>query len=324
MNGSMAVGLAILGAALALSAFFSGAETGFYRATRLRLVLDARGGDWIAAGLLWLANHPALFVATVLIGNNLANYGISLAVVLITRGVAVEGTAWIELASTLIMTPLVFIYGEQLPKSLFFRAPNQLMRLAGPFALAAAILFLPFSIPLWLFSRGIEWAMGESPELVRSTLARKELRQVLVESQSAGILEPVQRKTAESLIAQAGAGVRGAGIPVGRAITARESMSKAEVLRLARRHDVPALPLVDPDSGRWIGYVRVIDLALSPSSTIDTVRPLPVIGVRETFIAALMALHASGEMLAVVVDEFGRPLELLSDDAAIERLVDRE
>ena len=39
----IACGLGLVG--LLLSALFSGAETGFYRATRLRLVLDAMGGD---------------------------------------------------------------------------------------------------------------------------------------------------------------------------------------------------------------------------------------------------------------------------------------
>ncbi len=45
------------------SAFFSGSETGFYQVTRVRLVLDARGGDPVAKGLLWLTNNPSLFVA---------------------------------------------------------------------------------------------------------------------------------------------------------------------------------------------------------------------------------------------------------------------
>ena len=75
-----AVGLASVG--LLLSAFFSGSETGFYRATRLRLVLDALGGDRIARALVWLGNRPMLFVATILVGNNLANYLTSLAVVI--------------------------------------------------------------------------------------------------------------------------------------------------------------------------------------------------------------------------------------------------
>ena len=54
---------------LALSAFFSGSETGFYRVTRVRLVMDAKSGRWLSRMLLWLANHSTVVVATVLIGN---------------------------------------------------------------------------------------------------------------------------------------------------------------------------------------------------------------------------------------------------------------
>ena len=83
--------LAIIGAfalfllGLRLSAFFSGAETGFYRVSFLRLSIDAHAGDRIAKRILWFAQHPSYFVATTLIGNNIANYlttsAISLAIV---------------------------------------------------------------------------------------------------------------------------------------------------------------------------------------------------------------------------------------------------
>jgi Mg2+/Co2+ transporter CorB len=68
-----------------LSAFFSGSETGFYRVARVRLVLDGMGGDTLSRFLLFLTNHPALFVATTLIGNNIANYLVSLAVVIFAQ-----------------------------------------------------------------------------------------------------------------------------------------------------------------------------------------------------------------------------------------------
>ena len=64
----------LLGGGLILSALFSGSEIGFYRIPRVRLRLDALEGDFIARGLLWLTNYPTLFVATTLIGNNIANY----------------------------------------------------------------------------------------------------------------------------------------------------------------------------------------------------------------------------------------------------------
>ena len=76
------VGLLLFVIGVGLSAFFSGSETGFYRATRVRLTMDAMSGDVIARGLIWLTNNPAVFVATTLIGNNLANYLTSLGIVL--------------------------------------------------------------------------------------------------------------------------------------------------------------------------------------------------------------------------------------------------
>ncbi len=125
----MALGLGICG--LLLSAFFSGVETGFYRATRLRLVLDGMAGDRIARGLLFLANHSALFVATALVGNSVANYLISLATVIAMGRVFPRVPEGAEIIASIVLAPIVLIYGELLPKNLFLQAPNRLLRRGG-------------------------------------------------------------------------------------------------------------------------------------------------------------------------------------------------
>ena len=50
------VGIILLVIGIGLSAFFSGSETGFYRASRLRIVMDAMQGDKVSKRLLFL--HP--------------------------------------------------------------------------------------------------------------------------------------------------------------------------------------------------------------------------------------------------------------------------
>ena len=166
-----ALGLAAVG--LFLSAFFSGSETGFYRVTRMRLVLDALGGDLIARGLLWLTNHPSLFVATTLVGNNLANYATSLAIVMGTRSIVYgqehgHGHA-AELIAPLVLAPLLFVYGELLPKNLFLHAPNRLLRKGGPLFLLFVPLFFPISALLWglnrMLARIVAARKGASPRL---------------------------------------------------------------------------------------------------------------------------------------------------------------
>ena len=64
--------LALLLLGIFLSGFFSGSETGFYRASRVRIVIASLDGDRMSKALVKLINNPALFVATTLIGNNVA------------------------------------------------------------------------------------------------------------------------------------------------------------------------------------------------------------------------------------------------------------
>ena len=112
--------LLLLFVGLLLSAYFSGTETGLYRVSRVRLLLDALGGDWIARGLLWLTNNPTLFIATTLIGNNTANCLVSLGIVLATERIFGFESAMSQLIGPVICALIIFVYGELLPKSLYY------------------------------------------------------------------------------------------------------------------------------------------------------------------------------------------------------------
>ncbi|WP_372899678.1 CNNM domain-containing protein, partial [Stieleria sp.] len=183
---------------LMLSAFFSGSETGLYRVSRTRLVLDGLSGSWAARGIVWLLNHPAIFVATTLVGNNLANYLTSLAVVMAVA-VWFHSSETAELLGPMLMTPVVFVFGESLPKYLFFHAPHRLLTAARPFLLAAAVLFAPVSLLLGLLGRGLQQLTGQTPFRVRLAMARGELDQVLRDGHEAGILAAGQRSLAQRL-----------------------------------------------------------------------------------------------------------------------------
>ena len=84
----------------------------------------------------------ALFVATALVGNNLANYLTTLAIVLAAQVLAHGPGHLAELIAPIVLAPLVFVYGELLPKSLFLRAPNRLLRRGAPLFLFFTLLFL--------------------------------------------------------------------------------------------------------------------------------------------------------------------------------------
>ena len=296
--------IALFSLGLFLSAFFSGCETGFYRVTRIRLVLDARGGDRTARMLLWFTNNPALFVATALIGNNLANYLTSLGIVLgaaylpLSAGVA-------EIAAPILLSPLVFVYGELLPKNVFFKAPNRLLRRGGPLFLACAFVFAPISALLWALGWVLQRVIGETPLQVQLTLARAELQQVLVEGQDAGILKPAQRRLAQSLFLVASRKVADVSVPITKSHLAQLGDDKKTVLQTAERRDLSIFPVRGDDSLDLVGYVRAVDLLLDDAPTIETVRPLPEVASHEPLIAALIQLQSAKADVARVVGPDG-------------------
>lgn len=308
------LGLLLFVVGIFLSAFFSGSETGLYRASRVRLVLDALGGDKISRGILWLINNPSLFVATTLIGNNLANYLCSLAIVLGIGSVFQGEMASIaELVAPVALSPIIFVYGELLPKNLFFYAPNRLLRLGGPMFLFFFVIFMPGAILLWLLGRVLEWLVGESPDQVRLLLAREELRDVLEEGHEAGILLPAQRMLAHNLFTYAGKRVTNIATPIARVGAVREGMQRSDILRLAKRHKVSVVPVQKKTGRDLIGYVRVVDVYLddSPTLSLSLVRPLMRIGDQEVLAAAMIKLQSAKENVAQVVDSEGLPVGLL-------------
>ncbi len=304
---------------LFLSAFFSGSETGFYRVTRIRLLLDALEGDKIAKGLWWLVNRPALFVATSLVGNNVANYLTSLAIVIGIH--AVSNSPFWEFVAPIALSPIIFVYGELIPKNLFYKAPYRLLRRGGPMFLACGALFAPFSAVLWGFSKLLELIMGESHQQVQLRLARRELQSALDEGREAGVLLPAQRQLAQGLFSAAGQSVMDFALPPQRMARARLGMAKDDVLRLARRQRSPVLPVEDATrEHKLVGYLRVAEIKLGPDTVLEQVRPLPSIRANEQHFNALMKLHASGESMAKVVDEKDQVVGLLLAQRLIEPL----
>jgi putative hemolysin len=306
------VALGLGTSSLFLSAFFSGSETGFYRATRLRLVLDAMAGGRIARGLLFLVNHPALFVGTALVGNSVANYLISLATVIAMSQVFPQIPEAAEIIASIVLAPIVLIYGELLPKNLFLQAPNRLLRRGGVLFLFFVVLFLPLAGLLWLLGRLLGRVTRSSPEPIRLVLAQRELRQILAEGHEAGILHPAQQSLAHGILAVARKPVRQFLTAPGQMVQVRADLGKQAVLRLAQRNHTAVIPVTADATGRLLGYVRVVDLRLQEGDELAPIRPLPEVRDDSPHLDALMRLESSGDSLARVVNGRGETVGIVT------------
>ncbi len=317
----MITALLLLLVGIGLSAFFSGSETGFYRVTRVRLVIDALQGDWISKWLLRLSNNPAYFVATTLVGNNLANYLTSLAVVLLTKEFVQADSVATELAATILFSPLVFIYGELLPKYLFYKAPNRLLRAGGLPFLFFCIVFAPISAVLWALGRILQSLLGETPLQVRLTLARAELQDVLEEGHEVGILRPAQRRLAQNLFAVAGQSVTKRCRPISKIQPVPRTATRADLLQRADRLGATLLIVQGESREDLVGYYRVVDLHLADGNIEQHLRPLIWLTRTTTLLDAIGRLRSEDEEVAQIQDSNGRAVSLLFASDLVESLV---
>jgi CBS domain containing-hemolysin-like protein len=93
----------------------------------------------------------------------------------------------------------------------------------------------------------------------------------------------------------------------------REGSGREEILRLARRHRLPALPVESAGPTReLIGYVRVLDLYLDGSTDRPPIRPLVEVPVNDSYLSALMRLETSNESLGRVANLQGQTLGFLT------------
>lgn len=293
-----AIALFLIG--LMLSAFFSGSETGLYRVSRTRLVLDALSGSRWARGIIWLLNRPELFVATALVGNNLANYVTSLSIVM-AAGILFGSSSAAELASTVLMTPVVFVLGELLPKYWFFQAPNLLVTRTRPFFLAATLLLSPISLLLGFLGRLLQKFTGQTPFQLRLAMARNELDQILRDGHEAGILGSGQRAVAQKLFEIGNQRAISFGVPVQRLATVSQPVDIDEARHQSRRRNHPIVLV--RNNRKIIGALWYADLCVR--NPIVKIKPVIRARVTDRHLRVLLRLYDAGSDVAVLQDEKG-------------------
>ncbi|HSG70882.1 MAG TPA: CNNM domain-containing protein [Planctomycetaceae bacterium] len=304
---------------LRLSAFFSGVETGFYRISFLRLNIDSQAGDRVAKRLLWFLQNPSYFVATCLVGNNFANYITTLAIGLLV-GSRFEGdSGWEEVIATLLVSPVVFICGELLPKNLYFRAPMRFLRKDAKYFRGFYLLFLPISFPLIGIAKLFERFAQNSERQGGLALERNRLAQLLSQGHREGILMDVQNRMVTGLMRLGQERITAGMTPAARIIGVEEGATRDEILASARTYGAAYVVIRrkdQPDS--WFAYARTIDVLLSTGP--PPTREMPQFAPGHNRLEAMLALREQDARIGAVVEE-GKVLGVVYEQGLIEALV---
>src|SRR6056297_2713115 len=178
-------------ALLVLSAFFSGSETALTAASRGKLRSRADKGDRSAERALIITEDNERLIGSVLLGNNLVNIlAASLATAMFTRLFGESGVA----LATLVMTLLVLIFAEVLPKTYAITNAEAAAARVAPIIGVAVNAFSPIVAAVRWLVRGVLRVFGVKTDPDSHILAvREEIAGALYLGHSEGVVEKEDR-----------------------------------------------------------------------------------------------------------------------------------
>ncbi len=169
--------IAVLLAALLLTALCSGSETAFSAASRISAGAGKREGRRRAGTVLRLLESPELFLTTTLVGTNVGTVLASAIAIVLMRPV---GETWTEPVTVGFMTIFILIFAEFIPKQLFFQRRDTIIYPLAPIVMILRGAFFPL---IFLTSTLARLIVGRKREL-RFIESREEVRSFLVSSGS--------------------------------------------------------------------------------------------------------------------------------------------
>ncbi len=323
--------LPVILVSILFSAFFSGSEIAFISSNKLRIEIDKKQKKFFAGIVSIFTKHPSRFIATMLVGNNIALviYGIAFAGLLekpIEELLGTDSHVVVLIVQTLISTLIILLTAEFLPKTLFRLNPNNLLRLLSiPILIFYVILF-----PVTILSIGI--SNFTMRHLLRVPPDTKDLQPVFSKvdlNHFLTTLQPEKESSREALedlrifknaLEFSHLKVRDCMIPRPDMIALEADTPVNELRKKFIETGLSRILIYVDHIDNVTGYVNSKDLFKRP----DRIRAqlIPVQFVPETLPVnkLLTSFIKEGKGIAVVVDEFGGTSGVITTEDIIEEI----
>lgn len=307
--------LALVG--LGLSSLFSGIETGAYTINRVRLAVRAGRGERAALRLRDELAAPGRMLATILIGNNIANYlgSFGLAKMLDQSGMGPVGQV---VTSVLVLVPVLFIFGETLPKDLFRTFTDTWTYLwSGYLLFWRRMLTAVGLVPLaeWI-GHFVARAAGGSTQTPLS--ARSRISLLFREGAGAGVLSERQATLVDRALALRDRTVESEMTPWRRVLWLPESSRRPAAELIPQHRPFSRLPVVDR-GGRVVGVVATLDALCEPTRTVpQLMTPPTMLRPSMPVLEAIRTLRHARTKIGIVIDGVGRPLGITTISDLVE------
>lgn len=294
-----------------LSGLFSGAETGMYRLSRLRLRLgiERKRLSFIILGRC-LHDSSGLLLS-MLIGTNLTNYlatsfvtYIFFTYIFLGKTVAEHNA---ELFATLLTAPTLFVFSELIPKNIFFYRSDFLMPYLSPVLYSLhKILCWCGVIPVLRFISGFFVRMagvGASPKSVITSAQRHKVEAILQDTHEEGILSSVQTDIINRLVSISNICIRTVMIPINNVQMIDVNSNNSALLDKLKKSAFTRLLVTEDRLGNIIGFINIYEALSSSEQFTDLrkfIKPIRRLDAATTVTDAINIIQSEQQKIVLV------------------------
>jgi len=318
---------------LVASAFSSGMEIAFITSNKLKIELDRKQGVFAADIIAHFVRHPKMFIATMLVGNNIALviYGLYMGEAIVhlfevntPAFAAALGEYGMLITQTLLSTVIVLVFGEFIPKAIFSINPNRWLNL---FAIPVLIWY----VVLWIFASFITLISDlflrifvrtkSSNEVVE--FGRIDLDHYL--SEATGNIDRTKAIDHEIQIFQnaldfSKVKVRDCFVPRNEIVGIEITQSVEELKKLFIETRLSKILVYRENIDHIIGYVHSFELFKKPEMIQHILRPVEIVPEPMPANEILETFIKNKKSIAVVVDEYGGTAGIVTMEDIVEEI----
>jgi CBS domain containing-hemolysin-like protein len=317
--------------AMLFSAFFSGMEIAFVSANRLRIEIDRKQKKAFSPLVSFFNKHPSRFIATMLVGNNIALviYGIAFAMLLedpIRNMLGSNSDAATLLVQTLISTLIILLTAEFLPKTLFRLNPNNSLRiLSVPILVFYAILYPVSILTIGISNFTMKYIFRvrpdtENAEPVFGKVDLDHFLTTLPPEQSNLGEETGDLKIFQNALEFSGLKVRDCMIPRTDVIALEVDAPLEDLSGKFIETGLSRILIYSDTIDNVIGYVNSKDLFRNPQHIKSHLKSIRIVPETLSVNKLLTSFIKEGQSIALVVDEFGGTSGIITTEDIIEEI----
>ena len=323
MDSGDAIQLGTIIVLLALSAFFSSAETAYTTINRIRLRTLIEEGNTAAKRVERIIHNPGKMLSAILIGNNIVNLSASSLMTIFSTNVFGSRSVG---AATGVLTLLVLIFGEISPKTMASGHAERIALLYSAPVSALIWLLTPVIFIVNVLSRGLMLLLRIDPDKKNGNFTTNELRTIMEVSHEEGVLENEEKVMINNVFDFGDTQAKDIMIPRADMVFANIDDSYDDLLEIFKKEMFTRLPVYENTTDNVIGIINMKDLLLHEGPKEDfhirnILREAHFTYEYKKISELMLEMKDYSVNFTIVLDEYGSTAGLITFEDLLEEIV---